>query len=101
MTIDDQRARLVAYLTQAGLSTRRAQANIETLLATAAATGHDGQHQYLSTGCLHGDMRLPDGRTGHQYCQGETGVCGAKTPASCKFCRTPCQCPCHLDKETP
>lgn len=55
----------------------------------------DGTHVYLSTGCLHGDMRLPDGRTGHEYCQGETGAVGAKTPAVCKFCKAPCQCECH------
>lgn len=55
----------------------------------------DGSHTYLSTGCLHGSMILPDGRTGHEYCQGETGACGTKTPAVCKFCGSPCQCPCH------
>jgi hypothetical protein len=55
----------------------------------------DGTHVYLSTGCLHGDVQLPDGRTGHEYCQGETGAVGAKKPASCKFCGAPCQCACH------
>jgi hypothetical protein len=52
-------------------------------------------HVYLSTSCLHGDMVLPDGRTGHEYCQGETGHCGAKVPHSCKFCGTNCVCTCH------
>ena len=52
-------------------------------------------HIYFSTGCRHGDMVLPDGRTGHEYCQGETGAVGAKTPAQCKFCAAPCRCDCH------
>jgi hypothetical protein len=52
-------------------------------------------HIYFSTGCRHGDMVLPDGRTGHEYCQGETGAVGAKTPAVCKFCAAPCRCDCH------
>ena len=61
----------------------------------AAAERDAGVHRYLSTGCLHGDMLLPDGRTGHQYCQGDTGHAGSKTPAQCKFCEAPCICPCH------
>ncbi|GAB2696608.1 hypothetical protein [Kitasatospora kifunensis] len=52
-------------------------------------------HDYLSTGCLHGDMVLPDGRTGHAYCQSDTGAAGTKTPAVCKFCGAPCRCDCH------
>ena len=52
-------------------------------------------HIYFSTGCRHGDMVLPGGRTGHEYCQGETGAVGAKTPAVCKFCAALCQCGCH------
>lgn len=61
---------------------------------TPAAT--DPQpHHYLSTGCLHGDHVLPDGRTGHQYCQSDTGKAGAKQPAQCKFCGAPCECTCH------
>ena len=52
-------------------------------------------HDYLSTGCLHGDLVLPDGRTGHEYCQGDTGAAGAKVPAVCKFCPSKCACPCH------
>ncbi|MFF0277490.1 hypothetical protein [Streptomyces sp. NPDC004330] len=58
-------------------------------------TGNTGTHDYLSTGCLHGDTVLPDGRTGHQYCQGHTGQAGAKQPAQCKFCSAPCRCACH------
>jgi hypothetical protein len=43
-------------------------------------------HVYLSTGCRHHE---------HGYCQSHTGLSGAKTPASCKFCGAPCVCPCH------
>lgn len=52
-------------------------------------------HEYLSTGCLHGDVVLKDGRTGHEYCQGDTGHAGSKRPAECKFCAAPCTCLCH------
>ncbi|GGJ87053.1 hypothetical protein GCM10011583_18340 [Streptomyces camponoticapitis] len=45
-----------------------------------------GTHVYLSTGCLHDE---------HAYCQGKTGLAGAKTPAQCKFCAARCVCPCH------
>lgn len=45
-----------------------------------------GVHAYLSTGCLHDD---------HAYCQGMTGLAGAKRPSSCKFCRASCLCRCH------
>ena len=44
-------------------------------------------HEYLSTGCLHGD---------HAYCQSKTGAAGPKTPGQCKFCATPCVCACHV-----
>lgn len=53
---------------------------------TAAAHRIAGCHVYLSTGCLHSE---------HGYCQSHTGLSGAKTPAVCKFCKAPCQCPCH------
>jgi hypothetical protein len=43
-------------------------------------------HDYLSTGCLHGE---------HAYCQGKTGQAGAKKPAQCKFCEAKCLCDCH------
>jgi hypothetical protein len=56
---------------------------------------HKGRHHYWSTGCLHGDEVLEDGRTGHEYCQGETGALGTKTPAVCKHCKAPCACWCH------
>ena len=46
-------------------------------------------HTYLSTGCLHEE---------HGYCQAETGICGEKTPAQCKFCAAPCVCPCHTQE---
>lgn len=48
-----------------------------------------GTHLYLSTGCQHGR---------HDYCQGMTGLAGAKRPGECKFAEhgcTPCICPCH------
>lgn len=51
----------------------------------AAATEATG-HQYLSTGCLHGQ---------HGYCQSNTGLAGAKKPSRCKWCDAHCQCPCH------
>lgn len=47
-----------------------------------------GRHAYYSTSCRHGR---------HAYCQGETGVMGAKTPAQCKFCEEPCICWCHRE----
>lgn len=56
---------------------------------------HDDIHHYLSTGCLHGEMTLPDGRTGHQYCQGMTGMAGMKRGGRCKFCDALCRCGCH------
>ena len=62
--------------------------------AATQATGH----HYLSTGCLHGDHVLPDGRTGHQYCQSDTGKAGAKVPAQCKICAASCVCPCHKEQ---
>lgn len=55
---------------------------------------------YLSTACIHGDeIVTPDGRTGHAYCQGDTGAAGTKIPAQCKFCDPPllCACPCHKE----
>lgn len=55
----------------------------------------DSSHLYLSTGCLHGDYVLPDGRTGHEYCRSETGHAGSKRAGRCKFCDTACVCPCH------
>lgn len=49
-------------------------------------------HDYLSTGCLHGE---------HGYCQDKTGMVGAKIPSSCKFCAAPCRCNCHASEPTP
>ncbi|MFD7661303.1 hypothetical protein [Streptomyces sp. NPDC059788] len=53
--------------------------------ALAAADTEPSPHRYLSTGCLHGE----------QLCQSHTGLSGAMTPAVCKWCKSPCQCPCH------
>lgn len=64
--------------------------------APAATQATD--HHYLSTGCLHGDRVWTDGRTGHQYCQSDTGKAGAKQPSQCKFCAAPCQCACHKEQ---
>lgn len=83
-------AALTAHDEAAGLYTAPAPAATE-------ATGH----VYLSTGCLHGDTVLPDGRTGHQYCQSHTGHSGEKQPAQCKFCGAPCICHCHQDGAQP
>lgn len=52
-----------------------------------------GPHWYLSTSCLH--AREPGREDLHGYCQSNTGLGGAKRPASCKFCRAPCRCRCH------
>lgn len=63
-----------------------------------------GHHTYLSTGCLHGDLVLPDGRTGHDYCRTQARRYDGTTKAAavCKFCSElgrpghgHCVCPCH------
>jgi hypothetical protein len=46
-------------------------------------------HQYLSTGCLHGE---------HDYCKATESRAGAKRPAQCKWCAAPCTCSCHADQ---
>lgn len=81
------RARTLADLIEAGAPWT---ANHQTLAArireaVADRPPADG-HVYLSTGCRHGD---------HTYCQNHTGQSGHKTPAQCKFCRSPCICGCH------
>lgn len=64
-----------------------AQARHLARLLTAWADQADpGAHDYLSTGCLHGN---------HAYCQGRTGRAGAKKPGQCKFCAASCRCDCH------
>lgn len=46
------------------------------------------EHQYLSTGCLHGR---------HDYCQSPSREDGyEKRPAQCKWCTAACECPCHV-----
>ena len=76
-------------LTNARIASRIASRIVAAVRPYLAPAGfHDGVHQYLSTGCLHGN---------HGYCKGTNGMNGAKRPASCKFCGAPCQCPCHQD----
>lgn len=53
----------------------------------------DGNHLYLSTGCLHNTP------TGHAHCQSATGTNGEKTPATSKFSSAPCICAHHLTSE--
>ncbi|MCX4792544.1 hypothetical protein OG369_42985 [Streptomyces sp. NBC_01221] len=73
------------------LSVRR-----EVAAAVLAAVDNDAlpdvdpsaPHEYLSTGCLHGE---------HAYCQSMTGQQGEKRPAECKFCRARCTCSCHAE----
>jgi hypothetical protein len=55
-------------------------------------------HDYLSTACYHARRGGTDGASVedlHAYCSGNTGMAGAKKPASCKFCGARCTCPCH------
>lgn len=54
---------------------------------------NDAHHFYLSTGCL--STGCLHGR--HDYCKDETGLLGGKQPAECKFCSSPCVCPCHRE----
>lgn len=49
--------------------------------------GNDVRHLYLSTACLHEI---------HDYCKSPKKLGGEdKVPATCKWCGTPCVCPCH------
>jgi hypothetical protein len=87
----------------ARLATRGAMEALDSTEQPAAAwtpppPGSTREHVYLSTGCYHDDLVLPDGRTGHQYCEDMTGLNGAKRPASCKHCGAKCQCPHHTDQ---
>jgi hypothetical protein len=64
-------------------------ANVREGLAAVLAIVHSPDpHIYLSTACLHGD---------HAYCQVEARRYdgSTKTAATCKFCASPCICPCH------
>lgn len=45
-------------------------------------------HEYLSTGCLHGQ---------HEYCRNMVGYQGEKRPGRCKFCEATCRCACHAE----
>lgn len=102
--VTPEELRIVDELTTAVLRVRdRHLQQLRQRLTLAAAVLDQTQerpagHIYLSTGCLHGDTVLPDGRTGHEYCQSETGKTGTKTPAQCKFCASPCVCPCHEEQ---
>lgn len=49
----------------------------------------NGEHYYLSTGCLHGQ---------HSYCNSMTGYQGQKRPGQCKFCDAKCICLCHHEE---
>lgn len=44
------------------------------------------EHEYLSTACFHGI---------HDYCGCKQRERGDTTPPHCKFCDSPCLCPCH------
>ena len=57
-----------------------------------ATTQATDEHVYLSTGCLYGD---------HGYCQGMTGMNGAKRPGECKHCGARCVCGCHAAAKEP
>lgn len=65
-----------------------AEASRAGLAAVLALAYSADPHIYLSTGCLHGD---------HAYCQVEARRYdgSTKTAATCKFCASPCVCPCH------
>ncbi|MEU6674798.1 hypothetical protein [Streptomyces sp. NPDC046925] len=58
---------------------------------TIRVNGEVIDHEYLSTGCLHGE---------HGYCQYEARRYdgSTKTPAQCKFCAAPCVCACHKEQ---
>ncbi|MGW7636144.1 hypothetical protein [Streptomyces decoyicus] len=102
--VTNENARLRTELEQMRAQAEKAEAAIERVKAYAHELRHKdatgllaaldrpatgpAEHTYLSTGCLHGE---------HGYCQGHTGLSGAKTPAVCKFCKAPCQCPCHKE----
>ncbi|SFD13623.1 hypothetical protein [Streptomyces aidingensis] len=50
-----------------------------------------GRHIYLSTSCLHGRH----GRCSAPTATSDHGETWTKTPSVCKFCKSPCVCPCH------
>lgn len=64
----------------------------EVIAALDQPSEQPAAHEYLSTGCLHGQ---------HDYCSNVDGIAGLKKPARCKFCAAPCQCPCHNEPTEP
>lgn len=71
-------------------------APIDTLAGSGGPL--DVAHRYLSTACLHaaeiGRERL------HGRCSSLTRIDGGgKIPARCKWCPSPCVCPCHSRSE--
>ncbi|MFD5697490.1 hypothetical protein [Streptomyces lasiicapitis] len=78
------------------------QAAVNSLRRMADEAQQAG-HVYLSTGCHHGDTVLPDGRTGHGYCQTEAQRYDGTTKiaGTCKVCGARCICPCHTSQEQP
>lgn len=76
-----------------------AEAEVKRLRRLADETQQPTGHVYLSTGCWHGDQPFANGLTGHEYCQGRTGILGAKKPAQCKGCGAGCVCGCHQGVE--
>lgn len=89
--------RATAWETVRGIDYLLDQPATESLCGEECAEGHvhagrcaaqpdPDRHEYLSTGCLHGE---------HAYCQGRDGRAGEKKPGVCKWCEAKCQCPCH------
>ena len=60
--------------------------NVRALVSGYSSVPPHGDHEYLSTGCRHGN---------HAYCQDTEGAVGPKVPGQCKFCESPCVCACH------
>lgn len=72
--------------------TRIADLSVELERAGRPEIVTEGEHRYLSTGCLHGE---------HAYCQAMTGQQGEKRPGRCKFCDAQCVCDCHAEPAPP
>jgi hypothetical protein len=80
----------LGHHTQTSALTERERHVAEEHTAPAPAATEATGHQYLSTGCFHGD---------HDYCKSMTGLNGAKRPGECKKCGAKCICSCHTTKE--